>query len=121
MELVTNTFQKLMTGIGLITAFGVFVHDGRVDKAAITAFTPANMTSATSSLPLAKKIAAVTQADAHTHPDHNAAVRGLLGNSFTYQSPSVPPRKEDVHKLSLRQIELGGRHAFDNANLPVLD
>lgn len=122
METLANIANKIMTGISLATAMGVFMHDGRVDRATMVA-----LDQPTSSAPasdtdqiLGERIRAVVEVDAHTHPDHNAA-KSLI-NSFQYQSPSVPPRKEDANKLSLRQIEIGaGRHAFDNANLPILD
>ena len=121
METLTNLVNKIMTGVSLATAMGVFMHDGRVDRAAMVAIEqPTNEIVPMTNENLGQRIKAVVEVDAHTHPDHNAG-KNLI-NSFTYQSPSVPPRKEDTHKLSLRQIEIGGgRHAFDNANLPVLD
>ena len=120
METLTHIVNKIMTGVSLATALGVFMHDGRVDRAAMVAIErPTTDIVATTDEDLGQRIKSVIEVDVHTHPDHNTG-KNLI-NSFTYQSPSVPPRKEDTHKLSLRQIEIGGgRHAFDNANLPVL-
>ena len=100
----------------LITAFGVFMHDGRVDKAYTTSLEPAS--SPLVLVSVSTQMKKFIDADTHTHPDHNTG--RYLMNSFTYQSPSMPPRKEHVNKLSLRLLELGGRHAFDNTNLPLL-
>lgn len=104
-----------MSFIGLLTAFGVFMHDGRVDRAAITAMNRP-FESMQVSRELAQRVKAFVETDSHTHPDRNAA-RSLLTNSFTYQSPSIPPRKKQHHLID----EHFGRHAFDNANLPIID
>ncbi len=106
-----------MTSVSLIAAFGVFLHDGRVDRAAVTALhRPFDSIETTAEM--ADRVRTFVEADAHTHPDHNAARASLL-NSFTYQSPSVPPRKDQHQQLAEAGIG-GGRHAFDNANLPVI-
>jgi hypothetical protein len=116
MKHLSQFFQQVMTTVGLITAFGVFMHDGRVDKAYTTSLEPAS--SPLVLVSVSTQMKKFIDADTHTHPDHNTG--RYLMNSFTYQSPSVPPRKEHVNKLSLRLLELGGRHAFDNTNLPLL-
>ncbi len=108
-----------MTFISLLTAFGVFMHDGRVDRAAITAVSKPLEGSVTPGL-IAVRFKSFLDTDAHTHPDHNTA-KAAYFRSFKYQSPSIPPRREQQHKHVLSDIEMGGRHAFDNTNLPVLD
>ncbi|QQS21779.1 hypothetical protein IPM09_04660 [Candidatus Saccharibacteria bacterium] len=119
METLTTIAHKVMTSVSLLTAFGVFMHDGRVDRAATTALhRPFDAVSTTDEL--VQRFRTVIESDTHTHPDHNAA-RNSLMSSFTYQSPTVPPRREAHHKYVLKQIEFGGRHAFDNANLPIVD
>ena len=104
--------------ISLITTLGVFMHDGRVDGATLVALNFSNRAIGEPDVEVAAKIRTFLDTDEHTHPDHNAA-KNLL-NSFAYRSPSVPPRDEDKHKLSSHHIDLGGRHAFDNENLPVV-
>lgn len=119
MELLQTTLQKTMTFISLLTAFGVFMHDGRVDRAAVTAVSKPSQGTVTPGL-IAVRFKSFLDTDAHTHPDHNTA-RAAYFRSFKYQSPSVPPRREQQHKHVLSELETGGRHAFDNTNLPVLD
>lgn len=111
----TNWF---MTIISIVTAMGVFMHDGRVDKAAMTALGE-SVLARTSKAPLSKLVADFVQTDAHTHPDHNAA-KNLLSNSFAYQSPTVPPRNREERKNRLQMPEDVGRHAFDDAHMPII-
>ena len=119
MQLLQTVLQKTMTFISLITAFGVFMHDGRVDRAAITAVSKPVQGTITPGI-IAVRFKNFLDTDAHTHPDHNTA-KSAYFKSFKYQSPSIPPRREQEHKHVLSDIENGGRHAFDNANLPILD
>lgn len=117
METTKRIFNHLMAIVSLLTAFGVFMHDGRVDRAIVARLERPfeGIYSAKTVVNAIKKFIAT---DAHTHPDHNAA-RSALMNSFAYQSPAIPPRKEDRHRLQLED-DLGGRHAFDNTNLPII-
>lgn len=108
-----------MTTISLITALGVFTHDGRVDKAATTALSGVSVMGYLPSKSVASRVSDFTATDAHTHPDHNTANRSLL-SSFFYQSPSVAPKRKSHHKDIKRMLESPPRHAFDNANLPIL-
>ncbi len=106
-----------MTAISLVTACGVFMHDGRVDRATLTAINPgAHQVSLSATTYLRFKDFVDT--DAHTHPDHNTGKS--LFSGFQYQSPSMAPRRDSHHKQILRILETGGRHAFDNTNLPLL-
>ena len=107
-----------MTFISLITAFGVFMHDGRVDRAAITAVSKPVQGTITPGI-IAVRFKNFLDTDAHTHPDHNAANRALM-SSFFYQSPSIAPRRKSHHKDLKRMLETPPRHAFDNTNLPIL-
>lgn len=117
METLVTLLNRTMTAIGLMTAFGVFLHDGRVDKAASTALYKTIPTAYTET-EVVQRYRAFVDADAHTHPDHNAARSSLL-NSFAYQSPSVPPRGQDKRHL-LKEIRSRGHFAFDNSNLPII-
>ena len=56
----------------------------------------------------------------HVHSDYNPLL-STLANSFNYQQPSLMPRRNSHHKELLRMFEVGSRHAFDNANLPIID
>ena len=116
-----NFFNKAMTIISILTAFGVFMHDGRVDKATTTSLTYARGNDV-GALDTGKTITAkfidFLKVDSHTHPDHNAA-KSLL-SAFTYQSPSIPPRNQEQKRHLLQQCEPRGRHAFDNIFLPIV-
>ncbi len=116
--MIVNLLHKFLIAISLVTACGVFMHDGRIDGATLVALNFAPRTVGATDANAAGKIQDFLSADAHAHPDHNTA-KNLL-NSFTYRSPSVPPRDEDKHKAASHHIELAGRHAFDNENLPIV-
>ena len=115
-QTITNWF---MTTISLLTAMGVFMHDGRVDKAAMTAMENPFSVKYLQDTTYAQKLAHFVRTDAHTHPDHNAA-KSLLTGSFAYQSPSVPPRNREERKNRLQMPEDIGRHAFDDVHMPIL-
>lgn len=117
METVLTLANRIMTAITLATALGVFMHDGRVDKAATTAMYKSTPTAYTAPS-MGQRYQTFVDGDAHTHPDHNAARSSML-NHFAYQSPSVPPRDNQKRHL-LREWRSRGHFAFDNANLPIL-
>lgn len=101
-----------------MTAFGVFLHDGRVDKAATTAL-GSGIINFNSNSPILQRYKVFVETDAHTHPDHNAARSSLL-NSFAYQSPSVPPRGNDQKRHGNGELRARGHFAFDNNTLPII-
>lgn len=117
---MTKYLQKFatnfMTTISLMTAVGVFMHDGRIDRATWVALKSPQAHLKTSGN-LVARLKAFADTDAHTHPDHNTG-RSLI-NSFTYKSPSIAPRRMEKKADIEAEIE-GGRHAFDNVNLPIL-
>lgn len=119
MDQLLTTANKLMTGVSLLTAMGIFVHDGRVDKAASIALHPEHAAVTASEVPFALKFKQFLQADGHTHPDHNATKSSLM-NSFAYQNPSIPPRGQEQKRHMLQKYQLRGHHPFDNYNLPVV-
>lgn len=116
--MLNTLFHHFMTTISLLTAFGVFMHDGRVDKATLTATGVSGLRVYANNTSLGAKFADFVATDAHTHPDHNTG-RGLM-SGFAYQSPTIGPRRDTHHKQILRILEAGGRHAFDNTNLPII-
>lgn len=117
--MLAKLFHHIMTALSLLTAFGVFMHDGRVDKATTTAVGTSGITVYAAGATIQAKFADFVATDAHTHPDHNTG-RSLLNSTFAYQSPSIMPRRDSHHK-QLKLFLESGRHAFDNTNLPVLD
>ena len=105
--MMIQTITKwLMTIFSILTAFGVFMHDGHLDKAAMTSFG----TSID---------AAQIGKSGHTHADYNG-VHYLLTHSFAYKSPSAPPKSRSDRKRRLTLPPEFGRHAFDDILMPVL-
>ena len=102
----------IIATISLLTATGIFIHDGRIDR----------MVSVTRTSIHSKKAADVNLSDLglhgnpHTHPEK--AGRTLKG--FAYQSPSINPRENRMKRYMMQNYEPRGRHAFDNHYLPVL-
>ena len=107
-----------MTFLALLAAFGVFMHDGRVDRAAATAINKPIQIKF-EDIAIGERVRTFMDGDAHTHPDHNAARASLL-NSFQYQSPSIPPRNQEQKKHLMQECQPRGHHAFDNYNLPIV-
>ncbi len=99
--------------LSLVTATGVFIHDGRIDRAASTvrpiSFKHSSDSGAGSS-------DAGLAGNPHTHPEKTG--RTLKG--FAYQSPSVPPREQRAKRYMMQNYEPRGRHAFDNYYLPII-
>jgi hypothetical protein len=120
-----NIFQKLIHGfvatLSLALSFGILTHDTHIDKAYATALasgrSPHGYTEA-GQLSALQPIEEM-RGNQHTHTSYNP-LRSTLANSFTYQSPSIGPRRDSHHKQLLRTLEVAGRHAFDNANLPII-
>lgn len=108
-----------MTVISLFTAMGVFMHDSRVDKASTTALSHIVSLGYGPVKTVSGRYSDFVSSDAHTHPDHNAANKSLI-SSFYYQSPSIAPRRKS-HRKELARTTAEPRHAFDNANLPILE
>lgn len=118
MSTIRTFAHYLMTTISLVTALGVFTHDSRVDKAATTALSQPVVTNYVATHSVLARYTDFMSSDAHTHPDHNTG-KSLL-SSFFYQSPSVAPRRKS-HRKELARLTAEPRHAFDNANLPILE
>lgn len=115
-----KTLVNLLTVyLSLFTATGVFIHDGRIDRAVTSTAQPGQAIHA-KKLPN-KNPVPDSGPDPHTHPTHASA--GLKGFSQkTNPNPSYPPRDAQKMKKYLQQnIEPRGRHAFDNYNLPVVE
>lgn len=117
--MIQNVANWFMTSISLLTAMGVFMHDGRVDKAAMTAMEKPFSANYVKDVNYMQRVADFVKTDSHTHPDHSAA-QNLLGSTFAYKSPSVPPRNREERKNRLQIPEDVGRHAFDDVHMPIL-
>lgn len=113
----TSCFRTLITALSLLIACGVFVHDGRVDRAALSALgtTGAGALGVT----FGQRFHDYMDNDGHTHPDHNAARSSLL-RAFQYQAPSVPPRENEHRKHAPKYTKYFGRYPFDDRMLPMI-
>lgn len=96
----------LLTTISIVTAFGVFMHDGHLDKAVASGLdAPIDATHIGKS--------------GHTHADYNG-VHYLLTHSFAYKAPSTPPKSRSERKRRLTLPPEFGRHAFDDVLMPMI-
>jgi hypothetical protein len=103
-KIMQKIFQQLVVTLSLATATGIFIHDGRIDKAVEYKPVPLEVT--------AQKIA--TQP--HTHAEHHGKPIGHNG----HRVPGRPPREHRMKRYMLQNYEPKGRHAFDNHFLPVV-
>ena len=99
-----NIFNQFIITLSLATATGIFIHDGRIDKAVEYKPLPLEVT--------AQKIS--TQP--HNHSEHH----GKPLSNASKQTPSRPPRVYRMKRYMLQNYEPKGRHAFDNCFLPVV-
>lgn len=112
-DYITRIF---VAGLSLSISCGLTIHDSHFEHALETATTHAKNANTLTSIDLRNFNESRM---AHTHSESKAS-DGMLTRSFTYQSPSIAPDRRHHHKSILATIEEGGRHAFDNASLPLL-
>ena len=113
---IANNF---VAAISLITALGVFTHDGRIDRAATVAISSIVSLGYAPLGTHSSRFSDFVSTDAHTHPDHSAANRSIISNFFN-QAPSIAPKRKSYRK-DLNNETSPPRHAFDNSSLPVLE
>lgn len=119
-----NFIQKLtrssLAALSVILSFGLFAHDARVERVyAVVSSVGASSAYAEAEQQVPQKSLEDMRSGQHTHVAYNP-LSNTLANSFAYQSPSIAPRRDSHHKQLLRLLEESGRHAFDNANLPII-
>jgi len=119
MNIFHNISHSLVACLSLTLSFGVLVHDVRVEQVYATVISGAT----TGAYPEAEQRIPQKPIDdlraQHTHVDYDP-LNNMLTNSFSYQAPSITPRRDSHHGQLLRTLEMGSRHAFDNANLPIM-
>ena len=114
MTYFTYIINALFAALSLLIASGVAVHDGHAIDISLTHDQSRQKLSS-------QDLRTINESRMqHTHSEHNLS-EGMLSNSFRYQSPSISPDRRHHHKNILALLEEGGRHAFDNTNLPVID
>lgn len=106
---------RILTAIlSLFITSSVAVHDSHIEHIIETA---KHVRSAKLS---SFEVKAISEARTpHTHSEHDVS-SSVLKHNFSHQSPSMAPDRRHHHKRILAVLEEGGRHPFDNANLPLL-
>lgn len=111
--------HHLVASLSVILSCGLTVHDAGVDHAYATALTRPHLVSyAEADQEIPQKPLSETRPE-HAHADYNP-LGDTLTKTFSYQSPSIAPRRHSHHKQLMRLLETGKRHAFDDAYMPVL-
>lgn len=102
-QTITNWFMTIIT---MLTAFGVFMHDGHLDKAVMT-----GLDAPVDSAHIAR--------GGHTHADYNG-MDYLMNKSQGYQNPATPAKSRSERKRRLTLPPEFGRHAFDDVLMPMI-
>jgi hypothetical protein len=110
--MISNIVNSLALLLSLVTAGSVFVHDTRIDKAAMAA----------TSLPLPtayeeSSASRLLSGEAHTHVERVTVSQAV--RDFSSGSPRIQPRNDDKKHLMQSRVARG-HHAFDNYNLPIV-
>jgi len=120
MNIIQKSTHYFAATLSVLLSVGVLAHDSHVERLyASVASTGGNSAYAEAEQQVPQKSVEDMRGGQHAHVNYNP-LRSTLANSFTYQSPSIAPRRDSHHKQLLAIIEEGGRHAFDNANLPII-
>lgn len=111
--MISNITNSLALLLSLVTAGSVFVHDTRIDRAAMAA-TSLPMPMAYEESNASKYLLG---GEAHTHVER--ASIGQAVQDFANGTPRIQPR-HDSKKHMLQKRAFKGHHAFDNYNLPIV-
>lgn len=99
--------------VSAATATGVFVHDTRIDKAAMTAVSaPAVMAAYEANTKQTN-----LSPDLHPHSERGSLSQAV--HDLKTQNPRIQPRAEEKKHLMQKRVAKG-HHAFDNYNLPIV-
>lgn len=121
MNILQKAIHTFVSCLSVILSLGVLTHDVHAEKVYVTAANTMGSASAYTEAEqqIPQRFLEDIRGGQHTHVSDNP-LSNTLANSFSYQSPSIAPRKDSHHGHLLRTLEEGGRHAFDNANLPII-
>lgn len=118
MYYIQKLFNYSMATISILLSFGVTSHDIQAEQVlALRSFSKVTVGSYASHD--ASQITSADLGSSHAHADYNP-LSHTLSNTFGHQTPTVAPRRNSHHKQLKIELEEGGRHAFDNTNLPKL-
>lgn len=108
----SKSIKPLVITLSLATAFGIFVHDSRIDKA----------TAAAVALPAILvtyhlgSVMTLLGSDAHTHTERLSLSQAV--NDLKAQNPRMQPRSSDDKKHLMQRYVSRGYHPFDSYNTP---
>ena len=105
--------NPLAIAISVSTAFGIFIHDTKIDKFAMTALA---LPAVVASYDASAKLAHIAP-DLHTHAERTSISQAV--NDLRAQNPRVQPRHNDDKKHLMQRHAARGSHSFDTYNLPV--
>lgn len=114
-----NFYTIFTATVSLALSLSVFVHDTHIGNFYKTPVRPAIQGKYAKFDPSALRSTDELRPQPHTHTEYNP-LSHAFNKSHAYQSPSIAPRRDSHHKELSRLLEEGGRHAFDNVNLPVI-
>lgn len=120
MNLIQKIIHSFVASLSVTLSLGVLAHDAHADQVyAVTSSTKGIGAYTEAEQQIPRNPINEMRSGQHTHSDYNP-LSHTLANSFSYQSPSIAPRRDSHHKQLMHTLEEGGRHAFDNVNLPII-
>lgn len=100
-------------GLSVSTALGIFVHDTKIDKFALTALTLPAMVAGYEASTKLTHIAP----DLHTHAERTSITQAV--NDLRAQNPRIQPRHNDDKKDPLQRHTARGNFSFDPYSVSV--
>jgi len=120
MNTIDTLTHTALAALSVILSCGVLAHDAHAEGVYAAIHSVSNSSAyAEAEQQIPQKSLEDMRGGQHTHVAYNP-LSNTLENSFAYQSPSIAPRRDSHHKQLLHLLEQSGRHAFDNANLPII-
>ena len=117
--MLISVFRSLITITSVILSLGLTMHDSGIDHAYAVAIERPSLASYLESEQQLPQKPLHELRPQHAHADYNP-LGDTLAKTFSYQSPTVGPRRNSHHKQLLRLLAAKGRHAFDDIHMPVL-
>lgn len=110
--MLQKIIKPIVISISLATAFGIFVHDSRIDKATAAAIAlPAVVVTYHLS-----SVMTLLGSDAHTHTERGSLAQAVL--DLKAQNPRLQPRSSEDKRHQLQKYAARGYHPFDSYYTP---
>lgn len=108
-----SLIQRSLITLSILTAFGVLVHDMKLDRVAMTALA---LPVVIASFEGSSRLALFTN-DAHTHVERTSLSEAL--SDLKTPSPRIQPRAADDRKHLQQRVVARGSQLFDSYHLPL--